>query len=48
MAKKGDLEKEKKDLEEWTAQKEVMLTKLLKTVGNYVHDSVPISDNEVG
>lgn len=48
MAKKTELEKEKKDLEEWTVKKEVMLMKLMKTVGNYVHDSVPVSDDEVG
>ena len=27
--------------------KEIALYKKLRTVGNYVHDSVPISDNEV-
>ena len=47
MRKKGDLEKEKKVLEESAKEKDVMLQKKLKTVGNYVHDSVPISKNEV-
>ena len=28
-------------------EKEAQLQKRLKQVGNYVHDSVPISDNEV-
>ena len=48
MREKGDLEKEKKLLEDSAVEKEQLLTKKLKSVGNYVHDSVPISDNEVG
>lgn len=34
-------------LEESAKEKDAMLQKKLKTVGNYVHDSVPISNNEV-
>ena len=34
-------------LEESAKEKDAMLQRKLKTVGNYVHDSVPISDNEV-
>lgn len=34
-------------LEESAKEKDAMLQKKLKTVGNYVHDSVPISDDEV-
>jgi seryl-tRNA synthetase len=41
------LEKEKKLLEESTAEKDALLQKKVKTIGNYVHDSVPISNNEV-
>lgn len=47
MAKKIELEKEKKKLTEEAAEKEVVLRKTLGTIGNIVHDSVPISDNEV-
>lgn len=41
------LEKEKKVLEESAAEKDALLQKKVKTIGNYVHDSVPISNNEV-
>ena len=47
LRKKGDLEKEKKVMEESAKEKDAMLQKKLRTVGNYVHDSVPISNNEV-
>ena len=47
MKEKVDLEKEKKVLEDSAAEKEEILTRKLKTVGNYVHDSVPVSNNEV-
>lgn len=45
---KSDLESEKRKLEERAAEKEVALQRKLKTIGNYVHDSVPISNDEVG
>ena len=48
MQKKADLEKEKKLMEESAAEKDSILRKKVKTIGNYVHDSVPISNNEVG
>lgn len=34
-------------LEESATEKEAALQKKIKTIGNYVHDSVPISNNEV-
>ena len=33
--------------EESAGPKDIALQKKLKTIGNYVHDSVPISDDEV-
>ena len=42
------MEKEKKLLDDSAAEKEAMLNVKLKQVGNYVHDSVPLSDDEVG
>jgi seryl-tRNA synthetase len=47
LEKKVKLEKEKKVLEESAAEKEAILLKKVKTIGNYVHDSVPVSNNEV-
>jgi seryl-tRNA synthetase len=41
------LEKEHKSLEDSAQEKEVLLHKKLKTIGNYVHESVPVGDNEV-
>lgn len=41
------MEKEKKTLEESAAEKEDVLQKKVKTIGNYVHESVPVSNNEV-
>ncbi|RMZ09031.1 hypothetical protein D0862_03769 [Hortaea werneckii] len=46
MKQKEDLTKEKKEMEEEAARKQVALLKKVKTVGNYVHESVPVSDNE--
>ncbi|EGP84842.1 unnamed protein product [Zymoseptoria tritici ST99CH_1A5] len=43
---KKDLEDEKKGLEELAAQKQKELLKKAKSIGNYVHVSVPVSDNE--
>ncbi len=45
---KIELEKQKKALEESVLEKETALQKQIKTVGNYVDDSVPLSNNEVG
>ena len=47
LEKKVALEREKKVLEESAAEKGALLQKNVKTIGNYVHDSVPISNNEV-
>ena len=47
LQKKAEMEKEKKVLEESASEKEAALQKKIKTIGNYVHDSVPISKNEV-
>lgn len=45
-AEKGALVKEKQALEMRAASKHSLLMKKVKSVGNYVHDSVPTSDNE--
>lgn len=47
LQERADLEKEKKVLEESAAEKETYLRGKAKTIGNYVHPSVPVSDNEV-
>lgn len=47
LEKKGVLEKEKKVLEDSAAEKDVLLQTKVKTIGNYVHESVPVSNNEV-
>lgn len=47
VQKKIDLEKEKKAQEESVLEKEFALQKKLKTIGNYVHNSVPVSNTEV-
>jgi seryl-tRNA synthetase len=47
LKQKIDLEKEKKELVESAAAKDVTLRKKIGTIGNIVHDSVPINDNEV-
>lgn len=46
MAQKDQLEKDKKDMEEQAEQKYVALMRKVKGIGNYVHDSVPVSDDE--
>jgi len=45
-AEKDSLAKEKQEMEDLAASKYVNLMKKVKSVGNYVHDSVPLSDNE--
>lgn len=47
LQKKKDLEEQKKKQEEHAAEKEVALNKKAKSVGNYVHESVPVSNDEV-
>lgn len=46
LKKKEELTKKKKELEDAAAEKLVKLNAKTKSVGNYVHDSVPVSDNE--
>ena len=47
LKQKVDLEKEKKQVEDEAAEKEKLRDRKCKTIGNYVHESVPINDNEV-
>jgi seryl-tRNA synthetase len=47
LEQKAELEKEKKRIQELAQEKEKLVDRKLKTIGNYVHDSVPESDNEV-
>lgn len=47
LQKKAGLEKEKKLLEDSAIEKDALLQRRIKTIGNYVHDSVPVSNNEV-
>jgi seryl-tRNA synthetase len=48
LEQKAALEKEKKRVEELAAECEAKRDRKIKTIGNYVHDSVPVSNNEVG
>jgi len=43
----ADLENEKKELLASAAEKEKLLKVKVKTIGNIVHESVPVSNNEV-
>ncbi|KAL9122276.1 MAG: hypothetical protein Q9187_001172 [Circinaria calcarea] len=46
IQKKSGLEKEKKVTEDSAIEKDTLLQRRIKTIGNYVHDSVPVSNNE--
>lgn len=46
MKQKADFEKEKKELLESVAAKKDLLDKKIKTIGNIVHDSVPVNNDE--
>ncbi|KAI0129268.1 seryl-tRNA synthetase [Hypoxylon sp. NC0597] len=46
LQQRADLDKEKKTLLDLAAQKDIALKAKVNTVGNIVHDSVPVSDNE--
>ncbi|KAK4241238.1 hypothetical protein C8A03DRAFT_41301 [Achaetomium macrosporum] len=46
LKQKADLEKEKKDLLASAAEKEKLLKAKVRLIGNIVHESVPVSDNE--
>lgn len=43
---KAELEKRKKDAEEKAAEKELERDRKIRPIGNYVHESVPVSNNE--
>jgi seryl-tRNA synthetase len=47
LEQKTELERQKKRMQELAQEKEKLVDRKLKTIGNYVHDSVPESDNEV-
>jgi seryl-tRNA synthetase len=46
LQQKTELEKKRKTQEDKVAEMQTALRELVKTVGNYVEDSVPVSDNE--
>jgi seryl-tRNA synthetase len=46
LKEKEELTKKKQKQEELAAEKHVALLRKVKAIGNYVHDSVPVSDNE--
>ncbi|KAL3458042.1 hypothetical protein BJX64DRAFT_237197 [Aspergillus heterothallicus] len=46
LEEKATLESQRKEAEELAVQKETLRDKKIRTIGNYVHDSVPISNNE--
>jgi len=46
LAQKADLEKRKKEQEALAAEKRIELEKVAKTIGNYVDDTVPVSQTE--
>ncbi|KAI9790375.1 MAG: Cytosolic seryl-tRNA synthetase [Peltula sp. TS41687] len=46
LQKKAELEKEKKAAEEAAAEKEAAMSRKINSVGNYVHETVPVSNNE--
>ena len=47
LQERANLEKEKKVLEDSATEKEAILMRKVRTIGNYVHESVPVSNNEV-
>ena len=47
LKEKIELEKQKKALIESAAEKDALLKVKVRSVGNLVHDSVPVSNNEV-
>lgn len=46
LKQKGDLEKEKKSMLDSALEKEKLLKSKIGSIGNLVHDSVPVSNNE--
>lgn len=47
LNQKIELEKEKKLMDESAAEKDKLLRVKIKTIGNIVADTVPVSNNEV-
>lgn len=47
LAQKAELEIKKKELEETAVAKELQRDRKIRTIGNYVHESVPVSNDEV-
>lgn len=47
LKQKAELAKEKKDLDDSANEKDIALRKKMNTIGNIVHDSVPVNNNEV-
>jgi len=47
LKQKDELTAQKKQQEDLANEKQLALYRKAKTVGNYVHESVPMSDNEV-
>lgn len=47
VSQKADLETQKKAAEDAAAQKELERDRKIRAIGNYVHESVPVSNNEV-
>lgn len=47
IQQKAELDKSKKDAENNAAQKELERDRKIRPIGNYVHESVPVSNNEV-
>jgi seryl-tRNA synthetase len=47
LKRKAELEKEMDECDKLVKEKELQLQKKLKTIGNIVHDSVPVENNEV-
>ncbi|KEF61643.1 seryl-tRNA synthetase [Exophiala aquamarina CBS 119918] len=46
LQEKTDLEKQKKQIEDEALEKERLRDRKCKAIGNYVHESVPVNDNE--
>jgi seryl-tRNA synthetase len=47
LEQKVELERHRKEADEFAVEKEAQRDKTIRTIGNYVHDSVPVSNNEV-
>jgi seryl-tRNA synthetase len=47
LQQKAELEKRRKEADDLALQKEVERDRKIKTIGNYVHESVPVSKDEV-